>query len=236
MDLSSVAQSQVAPTSTFSYTFNFKTIPEAKLPELEKGLDNPLPKEEFEFSVHPTRGNVCKRKSITATLSLPPFAAGLPELAQAIIQSYVADYVKSQYIDSFAPIGEHSWEVIEKAAAASGRRGAVKLDISEETWAEAAASFGAYVLAAIGNKVASERMAEMMKAKFSKNAINKQASEFSENICSKLLAHVNAWGEWAAENEENAEDYENVFTFITDRLTKHIAVIQEADVNLTDLL
>lgn len=233
-----IAEAASTPCSVaFEQVFNFKTIKPEKLEELKNRLDAPIPEGEME-EIKDDDGKITgyKRKAVTASLIAPDFITALPELAASLIKNFISEFVKSEYIDNFTAVGQHDWDFVAAKMAASSRRGSIKIDISDETWANAAASFYDFFLEVLQHKAAAERLSAIMAGKFSQTAINKNANEFSETICTKLQSRLVEWAEWAAENTETPEEFEPVFNFVSGRLDKHLAKLSEANVNLTDVL
>lgn len=238
-------QAQVAFEPTFKVRYNFRTIDAKGLEVLRSDLDTDEAKEAasdaaFDITNDPAKGLQYKRKSLDAELEQPAILAGLPKLIVEATQDLISKFVKSQYVDKFLPIGQHDFAYITEQLAKTGGRVA-RYDISEETWALASESFKAFMLDQLGQypnaAAAAGRLGEVMKGKFSKNSITKQVNEFNESIVQKLNERVNAWAAWAAEHDtENAAEFADVFSMVTDRLATFTKALAEAKINFSEVL
>lgn len=228
----------------FKVVYNYRTVDAAGLEKLRADLDTPEQQaaaQDVAFEITEENGvRKYKRRSFDAMLDAPAFLEGLPALAIAAVQDLISKFVRATYVDRFLPVGQHDWEYIEKELATTGGR-QPKFDISEETWALASDSFKRYMLEALGAtpsaSQASARLAEVMKAKFSKNAITKHINEFNESIIGKLQSRVVAWATWAAENEtDNAADFADVFSMVNARLDGFTKSLGEAKIDFAAVL
>ena len=242
-----ITQNQAVATlePTFKARYNFRTIDAKGLENLRSDLDTDEAKaaasdDAFDITQDDKKGTQYKRKSVEADLEQPAILAGLPALIIEATQDLISKFVKSRYVDKFLPIGPHDLAFISAEVAKTGGRVA-RYDISEETWALAAESFKAFMLAQLGQypnaAAAAGRLGEVMRGKFSKNSITKQVNEFNEGIVLKLNERVNSWAGWAAEHDtENAAEFTDVFSMVTERLEGFTKALTEAKINFSEVL
>lgn len=206
--------------ATFTNTFNFKSIgnDEALAKFLEDYDASAVERIRSQFEQVPNREKVLnwKRKPVTAEMQMPDAFASLPPSAQDVLKQFIADFVRSQYLDNFEEIGAHDWETIEKAIASSGRRGAVKLEIPAEVLKAMASSFAAFITSAKGNAKAGEALASLLLKKFTVNAFKRYVGEASDLAFDRVEAMLTQWAEWVAANDaDNADDCAAVYEMAT---------------------
>lgn len=218
-----------------SIDFRFKSLTADKFGKLLESVDAPEAVAK-EFDVEEKDGvKTYKRKPVSAVLDLPDWVANIPALAQTVVADFVGAFVKDTYIENFQPVGSHSWEEVELWAAETGGR--KRLEFSDELLAAVAASFGAYITAATGNKALGERMKETAAAKFSMAAFQKHLNQSDEAIIRKVIARLTNWAENLAENDgEKAEEYSPVYSYLHGRLTKNLSKLDKLPSNILDIL
>jgi hypothetical protein len=219
------------------YVFSFRTILPKQLDELLQSVDVPEADVRARFDTIEKDGKtVLRRKPVTAELELPEFAANLPALAQDVLLGYVASYVKAQFLDSFLPVGSHSWAEIEQYAAtrgAGGRR--AEFDVTKEQLEEAATSIGRYMAAKLNNKAAGDKFKAAVQGRYAKSAIHRNIGKFDETIIDKLLSHLEGWLEFVAVNEaDSADEFATVYAMLEAKLKAHKGATAATDV--ADLL
>jgi len=170
-----------------------------------------------------------KRLSTEVTLqSLPQLAdltnAGVDskavEFITVQINKVVADFVKSQYIDAFAPVGDHSLATILEFQAKSGTRGG-GFTIDETTLKEAIESFGVCMAEALGNQKGGDMLANIAKGRFTASSVSRGGLTVSEETAGKLLARVDQWAHWLNEtNPTLADEYSVVHAMWTTNIEK----------------
>lgn len=217
--------------------FTFKKIAKEKLELLlVNGFDDDLQRAaaraKFEILEGDELGFV-KRKPELVKFELPSFCAGMDEMAQDILASYVAQYIKANFIDDFLPVGAHDWETIKVAAAATGGR-AVKFDISDEIMASACASIGAFVGNGTNNSEVGKKFQAACEGKLSRTAIQRNIGAFTADLIGKIEVWLTKWAENVAMHEEDsAEDFGAVFEMLSSKLEKHM---KAETVNVAELL
>lgn len=222
----------------FDYQFNFKSIgDDAALAAFLEDFDAAsvdAVRSQFEQVENRTKQKVWKRKPINAALSMPAEFAALPATAQDVLKQFIADFVRDQYIDKFAPVGDHDWSHIEEVLASSGRRGSVKLDISAEVLKAAAASFGQYITAAKGHAKVGEALAQCLAKKCTVNAFKRHIGEATDMAFDRVEAMLTQWAEWVLANDpESADDFGTVY----EMATRQIASNRKKEVvNVLDVL
>lgn len=209
-----------------NFTYHFKSITPAQLEALlakYEVADQDRIRAEFEAVKDGKDRDAFKRKSVPVTLTYPTLPEGTPALVQDWTNGYIAQFVKSQYIDDFAEVGPHDLETIAAVIAASGGRSA-RFDFTEEQLSAAAKSYGDFVAARVGNAAISDKLAKAAEAKFTIAAIKKWVGQFDETTVQKLKGHLEAWAGWLVEtSEELAEEYGSVYAALDARLAKHLA-------------
>jgi len=215
--------------------FRFKSLTADKFAKLLEAVDNPQEVSK-QFAVEEKDGvKTYKRHPLSVEINLPDWAEGIPTLAQTAVADLVGAFIKDTYIENFLPVGSHTWEELEIWAAETGGR--KRLEFSDELLAEVAASFGAFITAAVGNKAIGERMKEVAAAKFSMAAFQKHLNQSDEAIIKKVIARLIAWAENVAENSpEKAEEYAPVFSYLHGRLEKNLGKLDKLPANFADVL
>lgn len=227
-----------ANVASFDYTFNFKNIGnDAAFATFLEDFDASAVetvRAQFEQVENRNKEKVWKRKPVSAVLAMPAEFASLPQTAQDVLKQFIADFVRGEFIDKFADIGAHDWETIETVIATSGRRGAVKLDISLEVLKAAAASFGQYITAAKGNAKVGEALASCLLKKCTVNAFKRHVGEASDLAFDRVEAMLTSWAEWVLANDpENQDDFATVY----EMATRQIASNRKKEVvNVLDVL
>lgn len=206
-----------------SYTFSFRKIKAAVLKELVQSLDVPEATVMAQFDAQDESGAEYRRKPVTVELTLPSFVDSLPELARDVIIGYIAQFVKSQYVDNFAEVGPHDWETIERLASertVGGRR--AQFDISDEVLKAAAQSLANFVTAGTGKKVVGEKFGKAVEQKFSRSAIGRNIGDITETLLDKLANWCERWIENVSEADpDNAEDFADVFSMLATKIDQH---------------
>jgi hypothetical protein len=240
------------PAGKFRWPFNFKTKKEAEFTELLSQYpeaEQATIAAQFDevYKNHKTEKNPdgsplkvlagYKRKSVTFDLDLPAHvqAPDFDSLTADLVKSLVADFVKAEYIDNFAPVGQHDWAHIrEKMAEVTRRGGSLKLDIPDEVWTAAAASFGEYITTSTGKAVVGDRMKAAFKGKFAITALSRHLNDTSSEIIAKIKQRLEDWAMWVAENDsDNTEDYAKLYEYLADKLE---ALDQKQKINFLDVL
>ena len=170
-----------------------------------------------------------KRLSVEVKLnSLPQLAdltaAGVDakavEFITAQINKTVADFVKSQYIDAFQPVGVHDLSAILEFQAKSGTRGG-GFSIDEVTLKEAIESFGICMAEALGNQKGGDMLANIAKGRFTASSVSRGGLTVSEETASKLMARVDQWANWLNINNTTlADEYSVVHSMWTTNIEK----------------
>lgn len=238
---------------SIQFTYNFKTLTavmfatllaERTQTEEEKGiLAGNFEAVEDGQALNATTGELAKkykykRKSVTVTLELPealesvtasnPSHVGFIENA---ITRVIADFVKTQYIDNFEPVGAHDLDTILAVQAASGSRSGVAFSFSDETLGNAVTSFINYLKAAIGNEAAAISVGAAAKQRFARSAITRSIGLYSEEVLKKLQGRVDSWGLWLEENDaENAEEFASVHACWSATLAKQLKADSTVDI------
>lgn len=136
------------------------------------------------------------------------------------INKTVADFVKSQYIDAFTAVGDHSLSAILEFQAKSGTRGG-GFSIDETTLKDAIESFGVCMAEALGNQKGGDMLANIAKGRFTASAVSRGGLTVSEETANKLLARVDQWANWLnVTNPTLAEEYAIVHAMWTTNIEK----------------
>lgn len=215
--------------SIVKHTYNFRTISAPKLQSLPDEIDGSLDvkdaatvAEHFETVEADDNGNGVKfkRKPVTVELELPEFVNQLPdELSKNLIRNYIADFVKSSYVDNFIEVGPHDWETIVKESQAS--RGGSTISIGEAVLNLTAEHFGKWVAADTGSEELGKRVTALVSGKVSQASITKQLNQCNVEVLDKLAKRADGWAEYVAESgDENAEELAQGYDFIMSRLDK----------------
>ena len=223
--------------ATFNNTFNFKSVgnDEALAKFLEDYDASAVERIKAQFEQVPNREKVLmwKRKPVTVELQMPDAFTSLPQSAQDVLKQFIADFVRSQYLDNFEEVGAHDWETIEKAIASSGRRGTVKLEIPAEVLKAMASSFGAFITSAKGNAKAGEALASLLLKKCTVNAFKRYVGEASDLAFDRVEAMLTQWAEWVAVNDaDNADDCAAVYEMATRNILRNrkVEVVSVMDI------
>ena len=209
----------------FTFTFNFKSVgDDAKFGKFLEDYDASVVdsiRSQFEQVENRAKEKVWKRKSVTAQLEMPAAFANLPARAQSVLQQFIADFVRSAYIDNFAEVGQHDWDYIEQELASTGSRG-VKLDVDPEVLKAAAASFGQYITAAKKSQKVGELLASLLLKKCTVMAFKRYVGEASDTAFDRVEGMLTAWAEWVAANDaENADDFAGVYELATRAIARN---------------
>ena len=220
-----------------AYSFHWKSLTADKFQKLALTEESAG---KFEKSEKPTTAGTTevsyKRKSETVELELPEWVETIPKLAQDAVANLVASFLRREYLDDFLPVGDHSWETVEREMMAAGG-GRKKLDFSDETLSAAAASFGGYIGGLLSAPKVGERIAEAAAAKFSMAALQKHLSQSDEAIITKLITRLNSWAAWLAENDEDkAEEFASVYEYFVGRLQKNLEKLKEVETDIGAIL
>lgn len=221
-------------SNTFDFTFNFKkkkpTELEAILSELEpseqvrvRALFDEIREEQDDKANPGQKVSVLvavKRKAESYKLELPDFLTALPALAQDIIKSFIADFVRAEFVDNFQQPGAHDWKTVEaRVSELSKRGGGLSIDVSEEAWKAGAASFGQFITAKTNNAQVGARLEAAFKAKFTAVAISRYMNELNANILDKVAANLDLWAGWVAEKyPDDVEDNVKIYEYLTTRI------------------
>ena len=212
------------------FTFNFKKLNAAKLEEFLSGFEPDQQDAVRSYWPEVVEGKgpeakgtgFYKRPSETHQLQLPQWAKELPELAQQQILKLVADYVKREFIDQYAEVGDHSWETIEKAAASSSR-GGVSFDYSEDAFELFVTGIREFVTAGVKNAEVGKRMAAAVEGKLTKAAIHRNLNRFDEDTVGKVVKWLELFAEHAATAyPDDADELAVVLEFLLNRCSKHL--------------
>lgn len=226
--------------------FNFK---KQKINDVKENLsltDEELVKPEFLAQFHLLNGDgeevtdiadakYLKRRTVKTRITLPDFLLALPVENQStvadILETTVASYVKQSYVDAFEEIGAHDWDTIQKWLSSRGQRGQ-KWDFSDETLKAASAAFGNYITSVIGSADAGKRLEAAAKQRFTRNAIQRQANVFDDEIIMKLQKRIDEFMSYVGEQDaDNFEEWAPVYQCWTDALDRHL----KADTKSVDL-
>lgn len=204
-------------------TFNFRKVSASKLAEQLAELDTEVNvNDNFDVIEAAEDGTpkTYRRKPVQVEIEVPEFAESLPELARNWITQNIADFVKSNYVDNFVQVGDHSWELIESEAAKS-RAGSGRLSIPDELLKAAAASFGHYVGQVTGHEEVGKRLEKAAGSKFTQNAITKHLGECTVEMVDKLQARLDAWATQLAESgSEDADEMADAYDFLSRALER----------------
>lgn len=214
------------------YTFNFKKLSADKLEKHLAELE-PESAERARELLKPVEGEegAVKRPSETHTLTLPDFCAGLDDIAQGIILKCVADFAKSQYIDAYLPVGDHSWEEICEVIRASGGRTA-SFEYSEETFLLALKGLYQVVLEGTKNQAVAEKFKSAAESKFTKASIMKHIGKLEASLFEKIQKWLDHWAEWEATNRpDTADDVVVVYEMWSSRMKKLAQAEQVTDIS-----
>lgn len=220
-----LAVAVAAATAAFSFTFNFKSVgDDAKFAKFLEDYDASVVdsiRAQFEQVENRAKEKVWKRKSVTATLQMPAAFSGLPARAQSVLQQFIADFVRSAYIDNFAEVGQHDWDYIEQELASTGSRG-VKLDVDPEVLKAAAASFSQYIAAAKKSQKVGDLLANLLLKKCTVMAFKRYVGEASDVAFDRVEGMLTQWAEWVAVNDaESADDYATVYEMATRAIARN---------------
>lgn len=180
-----------------------------------------------------------KRNAVNVELELPEFAqagSGLPELAVDLVKSYIADFVKSQYIDQFLPVGQHDWAFIESTMAEVRKRGGgLAISVSEEQWALASQSIATFLQASNAPAKLVDALSKIIAGKVRASVIKKSIGSDAPEVLEKLQVRFTDWALWAAEHDaENADTFAVVYQAANANINKMLK--QEANEDLLNLL
>lgn len=241
---------QVIPAGQFAMRYNFKAISKELYEALfENGFaQDGETKEAFYSRIEPQfefvglaknkdtgeivlkdKTKYAKRLSVEVKLtSLPQLldltAAGVDvkavDFITAQINKTVADFVKSQYVDAFQPVGSHTLQDILDFQAKSGTRGG-GFSIDETTLKEAIESFGVCMTEALNNQKGGDMLANIAKGRFTASSVSRGGLTVSEETAGKLLARVDQWAHWLNEtNPTLADEYAVVHAMWTTNIEK----------------
>lgn len=204
-----------------NFTFSFRKISEAQLSNVLAGFDEAQQQAVAEQFDKLDSGKF-RRRTVKADLTLPEWAAALPTLAQEVILSYVAAFVRSEYLDSFQTIGAHDWETIEKAVAARGTGGRrAEFDIDDDIMSAACDSIRRFITAGTGSAEVGEKFGKAADAKMAPSAIRRNIGEPNEAAYAKIGRWLDLWIEHVGANEgDDAEDFAEVYTMLNAKLNK----------------
>lgn len=156
-----------------------------------------------------------KRKSEQHTIELPSILMDLPESERKyvadIMENTISTYLKVNFIDSFEPVGDHSWNTIKKWLDSKGTRGA-KWDFDKETLESASKALGQYMSQLTSNEEVGNRVEAAAKTRFTRSSIQRHINDSSDETISKLQKRVNEFMTWLAENdEESMQEFQPVY-------------------------
>lgn len=166
-----------------------------------------------------------RRKEEKHQLELPTWLPNVLELLpeqeakhlENVIQRHIEDFVKSEFVDNYLPIGEHSWETIAKKAATSSRRGSFTIDA--ETYKDAVASIVSYIVQVTAAPQLKPHMQKALDGKFSRAAIQRNVGNVDAELIGKLKAHLDGWATFMSENNPQlANEYAEVYEYLHGRL------------------
>lgn len=231
----------------FAVKFNFRSITPAAREELIGNLDTEAQKEAAkDASLWETvteegkpESTKVKRKSVSLVLDLPMVILNLPAAARSFIEDGVSRFVKAQYVEQFLPLGRYDLEYIAEEMAKSGR--AARYDISDEQWAVGVDSFKRFVALTFAEHPAAkqivERLGDIVKGKFSRNAITKNLGQFNEEMVSKFSSRLDSWANWLVETEtEDGDALAELYGFGADKLKSYLKALDEAKVDFSSVL
>lgn len=147
--------------ATIKTQFHFRSIPSPTLTAVPAGIKPATKAQAEEFNKYAdqfengsadfraTDGSVhslaaIKRKSVEAELQMPDFYESLPDdMARSLIAAHVERFVRTEYVERFAPVGAHDWETIARVLAerAANRPGGSSLPEASDADKAAADAF-----------------------------------------------------------------------------------------------
>lgn len=229
----STEQNQAAASFSLVRTvpFNFKKVKEAdlldSLEDHQKSSSDFM--SQFEVITEGSGDNLTKyykRKSFTEKLTLPAFVAELPEdireTVANILERELQQFVKSQYVDNYQPIGAHDLKTYQAVLSSRSSR-SVSWDYTQEQFQLAIDSLRKFIASATGNSEVGERFANAAAQKFTRSAIQRNLGNFEENLLKKVVARLTNWAEYVAEHEATtADEVTVIFDMWMTTLDKHL--------------
>lgn len=180
-----------------------------------------------------------KRKTEKHTVELPAILMDLPESERKyvadIMENTISTYLKINFIDSFEPVGDHSWATIKKWLDSKGTRGA-KWDFDKETLEAAAKAFGQFMGQVTNNPEVGNRLEAAAKTRFTRSSIQRHVNDTSDETIQKLQKRVDEFMGWLAENDEEAmQEYSPVYD-CWDAAFERILRQDKEEINVADAL
>ena len=177
-----------------------------------------------------------RRKALTVELTMPEFFDLLPDqFTKDLVTEAVANYVKSQYVEDFLPVGPHDWADIVKAAAESGVRGASAPEADAEQLKVGESVFAAYLAEAMPK--AAKRLAGIIERKSSKNFLLRVFGDnYGGQVLDLLRSHMEKAIELlAGEEDEDSADARAAIRVALHEIKKQSAALAAASLSLEDL-
>lgn len=231
-------------TAPFSLTrevqFNFKKVKEEEL--LKTLEDNQKTDDAFmaQFEVitdgeGEKQRRFLKRKSFKGKITLPSFVAAIPEtdreFAASVFERELQQFVKTQYVDNYEPIGDHSLTTYKAVMSTRASRSSA-WDYTEDQFKAALESLAKYISAATANDTVGEKFSAAANQKFSRSSIQRFLGNFSEDLIKRISARLNDWGAYLVEKEpDNAEEFNVIYDMWSAALDRHMQTDSYVDVS-----
>ena len=237
--------------TTVTNTYNFRSFPLPTLASVPVGVKPATSKQAKELADNSTAFTIgeatytvngkghtlpsAKRNSVEASFNVPAIAdIAASRMLAAIVERTVQDYVKSNYVDKFEPVGAHDWNTIEAAwiAAQEATGGFSACPCSDDDFKEAQAVFSDYL-----DKVApkfSPLASKVIANRCAKRQVESCLSNFgvSELTLNNLLNRIVQ----AIENTPNAsEGVIEALAYCAERVQAHIKALASVSVDSSDM-
>lgn len=222
---------EVAPFNlNRTVTYNFKKVKEADmlatLSDEQKSDEKFIAQFERITEGEGDKARVfLKRKSFNATITLPDSIADIPvadrETIAAIVERELQQFAKTQYVDSYLPIGDHDLATYRSVVATRGSKAA--WDYTPEQLVAACGSLESYISKAVGNGTVGKKFADAAKQRFSRSAIQRYLGNFEESLLNKINVRLAGWGQHLVDNSPaDAEEFGVIYEMLTDAIDKHL--------------
>lgn len=177
-----------------------------------------------------------RRKAVTVDINLPEWVNNIPEDQQEIVakilEAHIANFVKGQYVNQFAEVGQHDLKFIDAELSKRAIRTS-SFDFETADFDAAVKSFTNYISKAINNTEVGARVGKAAERNFSRSVFAQNIGEVNETNVNKLLARLTQWAQYMLEHEEPTEGVTNVFYLWEEKLNK---LLQAETVLAADLL
>lgn len=173
---------------------------------------------QFEIVESRDKTKVWKRKTISVELEAPEWLAGIPAAAAKLVQDGIQAFCKAEYLDAYADIGAHNWELVESWLNSSGARAA---SIDKDTLKRIAAMFGEFTAKLANSKKFAGPMSKLVEQRCAVSSFQRNVGDTSETSVNRIEKLLLLFAENIAANQpEDADDVSAVLSLCMRNIEK----------------